>query len=366
MGLPITKIDFVAKAEDTSRLLQRGVVAMLLKANSTNVYTFKSYEEAKSKLATDKISLQADGEKALEMIFRGATNRPYRVHIAFCNVEEKIVESLQVFEGIKFDWICCPEFSAKNAEISKWVKDLNNDRNLEVKAVLSGEGFDSEYIVNFVGNKIVMDKLGNKSNVEVSAALFTARVASALCGTPLTRAITNLELQDVASVERLTNAKYDELIEAGKLVIYNDWDKVRFGRGVNSLTNLNGKTEDRKKILIIAKMHMWKREIKELINEKYLGAMQNGINEKMLLITSIKQYNAELVKMGVILASTSESDVDIDVVAQENYLKTIKNIDTSNMSEKDIRHANTGSNVFLKADLSFTDAMEDIQVTVSC
>lgn len=50
MGLQSTKIDFVARTEETVRLLQRGSVAILLKAASTNVYSFKNYDEAKEKL----------------------------------------------------------------------------------------------------------------------------------------------------------------------------------------------------------------------------------------------------------------------------------------------------------------------------
>ncbi|MBC2576577.1 phage tail sheath subtilisin-like domain-containing protein [Peptostreptococcus canis] len=366
MGLQSTKIDFVARAEETVRLLQRGTVAILLKANSQNVYSFKNLSEAKAKLKEDSIKLSAEGDKALEMVFRGAINRPYKINIAFCNDIETINSSLQIFEGIKFDWFCAPEFEAKNTEIVNWIKILNEERNMEVKAVISNTKADSEFVVNFTSKKIILNNLGGKNNVEVTPALFTSRVASALAGTPLTRAITNLQLDDVASVERLTNNEYDTKINAGELVLYNDWDKVRFGRGVTSITTMNGKSEERKKILIISKMHMWKREVKELINNKYLGAVQNGINEKMLLITSIKQYNAELVKKGVILGSTNENDVDIDITAQEKYLKVDKNIDTSNWTEKEIRDAKTGSYVFIKANLEFTDAMEDIQVTVSC
>lgn len=366
MGLQSTNINFVARAEETVRLLQRGSVAILLKAVSTNVYSFKNYEEAKEKLKTDKVTLSAEGEKALELVFRGAINMPYRVHVAFTNNTEDINAALEVFEGIKFDWFCAPEFEAKGVEIGEWIKNLNEKRNMEVKAVLSNTKADCEYVVNFTSKKVVVASLGNKRNIEVTPAIMTARVASALAGTPLTRSITNLHLADIVSVERLTNEQYDTKIGQGELVLFNDWDKVRFGRGVTSLTTLGDKSAERKKILIISKMHMWKREVKELINEKYLGAMQNGINEKMLLVTSIKQYNAELVKKGVILASTSEDDVDIDVAAQEKYLKTDKNIDTSDMTEKEIRDAKTDSHVFIKANLMFTDAMEDIYITAVC
>ncbi|WAW14747.1 phage tail sheath subtilisin-like domain-containing protein [Peptostreptococcus equinus] len=366
MGLQRTQIDFVAKAEETERLIQRGSVAMLLKADSDKVYSFKSYSEAVEKIKADSISLSDEGTKALELVFRGAINKPYRVYIAFINDPSLIANGLQLFERVKFDWFCAPEFEAKGTDIAKWINDLNNLRNMEVKAVLSNTKADSEYCVNFTTKNIIIESLGAEKDVEVTPAIFTARVASALAGNTLERAITNLHLSDVVSVERLTNSVYDGKVDAGELVLYNDWDKVRFGRGVTSLTTLGEKSQERKKILIICKMHMWKREVKELANEKFLGAMQNGINEKMLLVTSIKQYNAELVKKGVILASDNENDVDIDVEAQEKYLKVEKNVDTSNMTEKEIRDAKTDSHVFIKARLLFTDAMEDIHITAIC
>src|SRR5699024_3338917 len=111
--------------------------------------------------------------------------------------------------------------------------------------------------VNFTTNDIVMKKLSSKSNVKIDSAIGVARVTSALCGTPLTRAITNLQLDDILSVERLSNEEYDTKIDGGELVLFNDWDKVRFGRGVNSLTTLADKNAERKKILIISKMHLW-------------------------------------------------------------------------------------------------------------
>lgn len=366
MGLQKTTVNFVEKVKETARLLQRGSVAILLKANSQNVYSFKNYEEAKSKLKADTVKLSADGEKALELVFRGAINRPATVYVGFCNTPEAITDSLAAFEAVKFDWFCAPEFDTKHSEVVTWIKNLNEKRNMEVKAVITGVKADCEWIVNFTSKKIVIDSIGGKDNQEVTTPIMTARVASALAGTPLTRAITNLKLADVVSVERLSNPEYDAKIEAGELVLYNDWDEVRFGRGVTSLTTLGEKSKEKKKILIISKMHLWSREVKALSNKSYMGAMQNGINEKMLLVTAIKQYNKELASKGVILESSNEEDVCIDIEAQEKYLQNEKNLDTSTWNEKAIKDAKTESFVFIKANLSFTDAMEDIQIKVVC
>lgn len=371
LGLQKTKIYFVNKVEQTNKLLQKGSLAIVLKANDTEsaefetkLYEFRTYEEALKKLKTDQVKLNESGDQALELAFRGAVNRPFKVYVVVTKDDTSLMKDVENLESVKFDWFCAPEFELKAKEISDWVIMLNEKRDLEVKAVVSNYKADSEYIVNFTTNDIVMKKLASKSNVIIDSTIGVARVTSALCGTPLTRAITNLHLEDISSVERLSNEDYDTKIDNGELVLFNDWDKVRFGRGVNSLTTLADKNAERKKILIISKMHLWKREVKEIINEKFLGAFQNSIDEKMLLVTAIKEYNNALADKGVIL-QTADSIVDIDIEAQEDYLVNEQNIDTSEMTEKEIRDAKTDTFVFIKANLLFTDAMEDIIVKVA-
>ena len=55
--------------------------------------------------------------------------------------------------------------------------------------------------------------------------------------------------------------------------------------------------------------------------------------------------------------------VDIDVDSQEQWL-TAQGIDTSGMSEQEIREADTGSHVFLLVRCKILDAIEDIDIKV--
>ena len=56
--------------------------------------------------------------------------------------------------------------------------------------------------------------------------------------------------------------------------------------------------------------------------------------------------------------------MSIDLQAQENYLKA-KGIDTESMNEQDIKEANTGSKVFIAANISILDAIEDIDIQIA-
>ena len=54
----------------------------------------------------------------------------------------------------------------------------------------------------------------------------------------------------------------------------------------------------------------------------------------------------------------------LDLIAQKKWLKDNTNLDINNMSEQEIKEANTQSNVFIATSLKVVDAMEDILVSV--
>ena len=56
--------------------------------------------------------------------------------------------------------------------------------------------------------------------------------------------------------------------------------------------------------------------------------------------------------------------VEIDAEANRKYLKD-KGMDVETMADDDVKQANTGSYVFLKATLSILDAIEDIVLPIT-
>ena len=57
--------------------------------------------------------------------------------------------------------------------------------------------------------------------------------------------------------------------------------------------------------------------------------------------------------------------VGIDLIAQKKWLKDNTNLDINNMSEQELKEANTQSNVFIAISLKVVDAMEDIVIGIS-
>ena len=57
-------------------------------------------------------------------------------------------------------------------------------------------------------------------------------------------------------------------------------------------------------------------------------------------------------------------NLDIDIDANRSYLQT-QGVDTSDMTDQELKEANTGSTVFLTATISIFDAIEDIVLPIT-
>ncbi|HBN6072258.1 TPA: phage tail sheath protein, partial [Clostridioides difficile] len=60
---------------------------------------------------------------------------------------------------------------------------------------------------------------------------------------------------------------------------------------------------------------------------------------------------------------SQEAYAQIDIEAHKKYLKE-KGIDYSEMTEQQIKEANTGSYVFIEGNITVTDAMEDLKFKI--
>ena len=78
-------------------------------------------------------------------------------------------------------------------------------------------------------------------------------------------------------------------------------------------------------------------------------------------MTAVTDYLRSLAADGLI---QDDFTAAIDVDAQEDYLQA-QGVSTVDMSEQEIREANTGTHVFLSIALTPIDAMEDVAVGIS-
>ncbi len=355
MGLPSIDINFRNMAQTSLRRSQRGVVAAIIK-DSAEGMSGAFVLTADSQIPT---GLSAVNKDYLEKIFIGYDNKPSKVIVYILGSDaEDLSEALDYMAGQSLNYLVGPAdcTSEEAQQICTWVKVQRADKHTP-KAVLPKTAADDEGVINFTTEEI---KVGEST---YSTAAYCGRIAGLLATTPLTGSCTYAVLPEVTSVKVLTDAEKDTAVDDGQFILFYDGEKVKVGRGVNSLvTTGDSKNASYKKIKIVDAVDLMQDNLRLLIQDNYIGKYRNIYDNKCLLVTAIKEYFAQMEIGGVLLAG--KSVVAIDIGAQEAYLKD-NGIDTSAMNEQNIKTADTGSHVFLTATVGIPDTIEDVNLEIT-
>lgn len=351
MGLPNINIEFKTTGITAIKRSQKGVVAIILKDEAANgAYRLTNVTEIPE-------GLSKENKEYIERAFIGYQTPPKAVIIDVIGTDGDINTALTYFATQKFDYICLPPTgtSEEAQTLASWIKSQRLNNHAIYKAVLPNTASDSEAIINFTASG-----LSDGENT-YTAAQYCSRIAGIIAGTPMTISCTYAPLSELTDITRLTETEADEAIDRGKLILIHDGEKVKIGRAVNSfVTTVEGKGDAFKKIKIVEAVDMMNQDIRSTAEDSYIGKYSNSYDNKCLLISAIQGYFDQLESDGII---SEGSYVGIDIEAQTNYLKS-QGTDTENMSEAEIKKANTGSNVFLEAKAKVLDAIEDIDINV--
>ena len=352
MPMPNINIEFKSLASTAIRRSGKGTVAVILKdSGATGAFVMRNTQEIPK-------GLSQDSKTYIERTMQGYINPPVKVLVYSLESEaEGVDDALDYFATQEFNYLVGPPdaTSSEATAISEWVKAEWAADHL-IMAVLPKTAADHEGIINFDADNI---KVGEKT---YTAAEYCGRIAGILAGTPMTMSCTYAPLPEVTDISRKTKEELDEAVDAGKLVLFYDGEKVKIGRGVNSLVTL---TPDKgaafQKIKVVETMIMIKKDIKKTASDTYIGKYSNSYDNKCLLISAIGDYFIGLETDGIL---ETGSAVDVDIQKQTAYLRE-NGVDTDAMNEQQIKSANTGEKVFLAASIKILDAIEDISLDVS-
>lgn len=352
MGMPSISISFTEVATTAIKRGERGIVAMILRdtVQAVNPIVCASDTDVPT-------TLSADNQEQLKLALKGYVNTPLKV-IAYVIEQdaENYTEALNYFKTIKFDYLVAPtvDTDGETDTIVSYVKTERRENKL-IKAVLPNTIADCEGVINFATEKVfVNDK-------EYITEKYCSRIAGIIAGTPLTISCTYAPLNELTDCTRLTKSEMDAAVDSGKLIVWWDGEKVKTARGVNSLTTLTKeKNTQFQKIKIVDTMDMIANDIRKTAEDNYLGKYANSYDNKCLLLSAIGNYFSQLVSDSILSGYTLTIDID----ANRAFLKG-KGVDVEKMSDDEIKTANTGSFVFMKATLSILDAIEDIVLPIT-
>lgn len=360
MGLPDIVIEFTKKAVASIAIGAGGIVGIMLKDDVHNgALVLKDVTEIPTDFSKENI----------DYITRAFIGTPKKVIVYTMPKEaENYAEACKYFGVTTVNYIVgAPDIS--NAEcdyIASWVKSVRKNTPKRPVAILPNTASDDKSVINFSVVGATANDCINVDGEVFTEAQYCSRIAGILAGLDLKVSSTYKPLAEVDSIPVVDKEDVNEAIDAGKLTLYNDGDRIVIARGVTSLVTVTEtETEDLKKIKILAIQDLIETDIYGTINKSYIGNYSNSYDNKCLLITAIlaylKQLSTEEGGKGYINA---EYTMEIDIARQKAYLEST-GVDTSEMDEQGIKEANTGSKVFLKGSVSILDAIEDVYITIN-
>ncbi|MDE6259888.1 MAG: phage tail sheath subtilisin-like domain-containing protein [Oscillospiraceae bacterium] len=302
-------------------------------------------------------TLGKETQDYIKRTFLGYVNPAKKVIVYVMAPGGKLADALDYMATYEFDYICGPADCTKEdaSEIASWVKSRRMNDGAKYKAVLPNHRADNYAIVNFTG-----DAMTDGTTVWTTAE-YCSRIAGLLAGTPMKIAATYAPLPELSDCARLNREESDEAVGKGELALKWDGRKVKLNRAVTSLvTTSQGMLDSFKKIKIVEIMDLIRTDITSTAEDDYVGKFANTYDNKLLLITAIRGYFMGLEQSQLVQPGYT---VDLDVDSIEQYLMS-RGTNTDEMTEQQIREADTGSHVFIKVRCKILDAIEDIFIEV--
>lgn len=373
LGMPTINIAFTEKGVEAIERSQRGILALILEeAQATITSLLTSHQVDGETVAaitnpftiytTDDIpsELSDDNKDYLTKSLLGYAKSPYRVKVYLQATAEagadRWAATLKQMATDRWDYLAIPTIDATEVEsVGAWLKTNRENKHKRSKVVLPNYAGDYEGIINFGNTEI---KTASKT---YTAAQYTPRIAGLICGTPLTISATYAPLAEVVQVDRHDLDENDTKVNAGEFFIFNDGEKNKMSRAINSLvTTTQGKQEAYQTIKTVDIMDMMYDDIHTTIQDYYVGKYTNSYDNKFLLITAVLGYMRELEAGQLLMANGSSCDIDVTAVKNYQLSKGLYTLDElADMSDLDIKKLDTKKKVFLKASATILDAMED-------
>ena len=341
MGLPEIFISFQTAAVSAITRSARGVLAVAVKDATAGGAAEAAYKSL-AEVPEDKFS--PENYRLLKLAFLAAPTKVWVLRVG-----EDAEKTYQALERLRFDWLAAPGLD--DAKVMSFIKTLRNGGRGVKAVVANATAPDCEGIVNLCVSGLTLE------DGAMEAKDYAVRVAAL----PLTRSATYVNLPEVVGCDAL--AEPDAAVDAGKLIIVPGREGYRLGRAVNSLTTLTpDKAAPFQKIKIVEGIDLIRGDIAKAFESGYVGKVLNDYDNKLLLVTAINAYLKGL--EGDVLDKTADNRCFVSLSGQRSYLES-RGTDTSEMKDTDILKANTGSQVFLEAKLTFCDAMEDLALVIS-
>lgn len=378
MGMPNIEIIFKQLAVKAIARSARGVACVIIQDDTAGVGKIgkKTYLRESD---IDKTAYTAENMQDLSRMFLVSVNK---VVVIAIGSEVDFAEATKLMNKVKVNYICTT-MAAHQQDLAKAVVQYNKEsKGHKVKAVVfNATVADDMRVINLKNEDLVerlTDEDGKTITREIKSVNYLPRLTSILANLPMNRSITNYVLEDLAEVDDLTDVEAgvtnDTLVDDGWLILVNDDDDVRVGRGVNSLTTYTStETEDMSKIIIVESMDIITEDIYNTFKEYYIGKYKNYLDNQMLFISAVNAYFKTLEGEEILDPDysgnedlgTHGNECYVDIEAQRNAWLSIGKTAAADWSDEKVREMSFRSHLFLAGNVKILDAIEDLRFVIN-
>ena len=357
MGLPEILITFKQKASNAISRSSRGMVAVLLQDDTTEQFLTPCtrWKDVKAAEWTE------ENLKTLKLVFKGGPKQVLIVRILRTEGSLDLGQTLKEIMHINIDYLCYPGYLKKDLGILRDFIAEAYEKGKKIKAVLPNTEADDMHIINLSTEYVTAKWLDEEEPVTYTTAEYCCRIAGILAGLPLTQSCTYYVLDEIVDADVPEDP--DKEIDGGKLIIVFDGEHYKIGRGVTSLqTTDEQRPESYKKIKIVEGMDVIRHDIFSTYENDYVGKVVNSYDNKQMFAGAVNNYLRAM--QNSVLNAEAENMVEVSAEGNRGYLEE-HGTDTTDMTEQELKEADTGSYMYLEGTCTFLDAAEDLNLNMS-
>jgi len=354
IGLPRIEINFKQLAASIVSRSARGIVALIVKDDTKKDITIKEY---RSSLDIESADFTPKNIKYIKDVFLGVPSKVFVIRVDTTSTDV-VKDAIQAIGSRKYNWIGLAEGTkTEHQALTTYIKEQEAKKKTVKAVVYNPTTSDSMHVVNFTNESVTY-----KDGETATGDKYIARLLGIFAGLPMTRSGTYLSLPELNHVVEPEDV--EEAINAGQLVLINDDETVRIGRGVNSLSTLGqDKTPDMQKIIIVESMDMILEDIYSTFKNEYLGKYKNKYDNQVLLISAINSYFDALADEDI-LDSNFDNKCQVDIEAQRAAWLAIGKTEAQEWDDTTVKNHTFRSNVYLSGKTKILDAIEDFTFNI--
>lgn len=356
MGMPSISVTFTEAAKSFVARAERGVVGLILKGTVPTagpVVVLTRLDE----IATSGLDTTGKVQARLAMLGCDGVSPTKLICYVLASNAASYTDAFTYFDTLKtLNYIAVPSVATDEdqKDVADWITAQRAEGKI-VKAVLPNYAGASIGVINFTTTSL------KEGSTTFTTEQYCGRIAGLLAACPIRESSTYKPLPELDGCTKLSKTELDTAIDAGKLCVFWDGEKVKIARGVNSFVTTTATMGAQfKKIHVVDVMDMILADIRTTAEDYYIGRYTNSYDNKLLLLAAIGNYLDGLERQGILRVR----NLDIDIDANRDYLQT-QGVDTSDMTDQELKEAATGSKVFMTATINIFDAIEDIVLPIT-